>query len=216
VGGAWLLVACASSDNWRPGVSDRPQVIGERQRSPAQGSATPWAPLASVSAFPVVDDRRLPSSGHNPPYWSGVVRVNGALLGAYQQLGPGSAASAGAVALEAHYDLAGNAQQLFAMEKHEPGYDPGGGDWEYIVMSPDGTVESRGPLALCSRCHAESPHDHLFGPRISARRHIQQSGQSSGEPPSEADEDAGLSPDEGTPLPGDKKNTTKPAKKRKK
>jgi hypothetical protein len=51
----------------------------------------------------------------------------------------------------------------FVMIKRAPGYDPPGGDWEFIVVSPDGHVEDRGPLPLCARCHAEAPRDHLFG-----------------------------------------------------
>ncbi len=51
----------------------------------------------------------------------------------------------------------------FVMLKHAPGYDPPGADWEYLVVAPDRRVEERGKLALCGRCHAEAPHDHLFG-----------------------------------------------------
>jgi hypothetical protein len=51
----------------------------------------------------------------------------------------------------------------FAMIKRPPGYDPGGGDWEYLVVTPAGRVEQRGILPLCARCHADAPHDHLFG-----------------------------------------------------
>ena len=47
--------------------------------------------------------------------------------------------------------------------KGEPGYDPPEGDWEFLVVSPDGLVEAPSPLPLCARCHAEAPHDHLFG-----------------------------------------------------
>lgn len=51
----------------------------------------------------------------------------------------------------------------FVMVKRAPGYNPSGGDWEYLVVAPDGRVEDRGQVALCARCHAEAPHDFLFG-----------------------------------------------------
>jgi hypothetical protein len=44
---------------------------------------------------------------------------------------------------------------LTAMIKREEGYNPGGGDWEYLVL--DGSVskiEKRGKLAGCGSCHA--------------------------------------------------------------
>ncbi len=51
----------------------------------------------------------------------------------------------------------------FVMVKRAPGYDAAGGDWEYLVVLPDGSVEARGKLPLCARCHAEAPHNRLFG-----------------------------------------------------
>jgi hypothetical protein len=49
------------------------------------------------------------------------------------------------------------------MVKRPPGYDPEGGDWEYLVLTPAGEATQRGRLPLCKRCHAEAPNDHLFG-----------------------------------------------------
>jgi hypothetical protein len=51
----------------------------------------------------------------------------------------------------------------FAMVKRSAGYDPAGGDWEYLVVDSTGRIEQRGRLPLCARCHADAPHDHLFG-----------------------------------------------------
>lgn len=40
------------------------------------------------------------------------------------------------------------------MVKHEEGYNPAVGDWEFIVVDPDGrTVQARGALANCIACH---------------------------------------------------------------
>jgi hypothetical protein len=81
----------------------------------------------------------------------------------YPPRGPTGAAAAGATVVERLLDPAGAATAYFVMVKHPPGFDPAGGDWEYLVVAPDGRVEDRGKLALCARCHAEAPHDHLFG-----------------------------------------------------
>lgn len=55
------------------------------------------------------------------------------------------------------------ATTYFAMVKRPVGYDPAGGDWEYLVIEASGRIEQRGRLPLCARCHADAPHDHLFG-----------------------------------------------------
>ncbi|EYF05222.1 Hypothetical protein CAP_3587 [Chondromyces apiculatus DSM 436] len=52
---------------------------------------------------------------------------------------------------------------VLVMEKRAPGYDPEGGDWEYLLVTPAGGIASRGRLLPCQRCHAEALHDHVFG-----------------------------------------------------
>ena len=49
------------------------------------------------------------------------------------------------------------------MVKRAPGFYPEGGDWEYLIVDPNGSIERRGKLPLCARCHAESPHNFIFG-----------------------------------------------------
>jgi hypothetical protein len=45
---------------------------------------------------------------------------------------------------------------LTAMYKREAGYDPGGGDWEYLVLDGEGReVQARGKLESCRACHQE-------------------------------------------------------------
>jgi hypothetical protein len=82
----------------------------------------------------------------------------------YPMRGPASVVPAGATLVERLFPQgAPGASLYFAMVKRAPGYDPAGGDWEYLVAAAGGQVEERGKLALCARCHAEAPHDHLFG-----------------------------------------------------
>jgi hypothetical protein len=48
---------------------------------------------------------------------------------------------------------------LTAMLKHEAGYDPEGGDWEYLVLDGLGReVRARGKLESCRACHQAYPH----------------------------------------------------------
>ncbi len=40
------------------------------------------------------------------------------------------------------------------MIKHERGFNPESGDWEYMVVNGDGTrAEARGKLENCQACH---------------------------------------------------------------
>jgi hypothetical protein len=144
----------------------------------------------------VIDDRELPSAGHNPPYWSGKVRVNDTLAEIYRGLGPTSAIPEGSIAIEQHHDASGGGESLYGMQKRAAGFDPQGGDWEYLVLDPAGQIRTRGALPFCVRCHAEAPTDHLFGPRVSARRHVAQAQADGSEGPGEADEDSAVAPSE--------------------
>lgn len=47
---------------------------------------------------------------------------------------------------------------LTAILKHEAGYDPEGGDWEYLVLDGQGKeVRARGKLESCRACHQTYP-----------------------------------------------------------
>jgi hypothetical protein len=193
---ATLLLACASNLDWRPGVSD--QSPGAPRSPQAAASATPdaWPAAQALDKLAVIDERELPSSGHNPPYWSGKVRVNETLAETYRVLGPTSTIAEGSVAIEQHHDASGGGEALYGMQKRAAGFDPQGGDWEYLVLDPSGQIRTRGALPFCARCHAEAPTDHLFGPRVSARRHVAQAAADGAEGPGEADEDGAVAPSE--------------------
>lgn len=48
---------------------------------------------------------------------------------------------------------------LTAMHKREAGYDPEGGDWEYLVLDGRGReVRARGKLESCRACHQAYPY----------------------------------------------------------
>jgi hypothetical protein len=53
---------------------------------------------------------------------------------------------------------------LTVMIKHEKGFNPATGDWEFMVVDGNGTkVESRGKLKNCQGCHLARPQtDYIF------------------------------------------------------
>ena len=217
-GTPWLAASCASRSNdlAMPGASDRPMEAPKRAPAAPAHSSETWDQAAEVPTFALIDDRQLPSRGHNPPYWSGEVRANAALAPIYRTIGPDSAGiPEGGVVVEAHRAADGAPGPTFAMVKRAAGFDAPGGDWEFLVIRGDGMVESRGVLPLCARCHADAPYDHLFGPRVSSRRRIVGSG-GGGETdagPLGADEDEARAPADGE-MPGSTKQGAKPGRKK--
>jgi hypothetical protein len=95
---------------------------------------------------------------------------------AYPSLGPARHLGPGAVLAQRLY-APGSAipEVVFAMVRRAEPASPGaegagaegvgaeGAGWEYLVVDPGGFVAERGDLAACARCHAEAPHDGLFG-----------------------------------------------------
>jgi hypothetical protein len=90
--------------------------------------------------------------------------LSGPAAAPYPVLGPSSVLAPGATLIERLTPpQTSTTVSYFVMIKRTSGYDPAGGDWEYLVLGASGRVEERGKLPLCARCHAEAPHDHVFG-----------------------------------------------------
>lgn len=57
---------------------------------------------------------------------------------------------------------------LSLMEKMAPGFNPGGGDWRYTLILPDGRVFGRTgtsdayAVEFCQDCHVDSAQDHVL------------------------------------------------------
>jgi hypothetical protein len=97
---------------------------------------------------------RSPSS-HLTGDLEGEVLINEAAQG-YTSLGPNRRMPAGALVVQALGRPGdGEVQALFAMSKLPDG-------WDFLILQPNGDVVKRGD-PLCRRCHAEAPHDFLFG-----------------------------------------------------
>jgi hypothetical protein len=58
----------------------------------------------------------------------------------------------------------GEPELLTVMIKRAPGFNPEGGDWEYLVFDGSGeAIEARGQLANCQTCHsARKSSDYVF------------------------------------------------------
>jgi len=57
------------------------------------------------------------------------------------------------------------------MKKRERGFNPAIGDWEFLVVGPNGSeVQARGKLENCQSCHAGKPEsDFIFRPYLQAK-----------------------------------------------
>ncbi len=171
-----FLVACGPAPSPRP-PPDPPGGWISAGQDPAAETAAPVEPAApsgsTAAAGPWERTPELASytpatprarSQHFGGDLEAEVQVNPPAAAIYPRLGPARSLPPGAVLVEPHY-RPGTTDPviLLAMVKHPPGYDPQAGDWEYLVVTPTGEATQRGRLPLCRRCHAEAPHDHVFG-----------------------------------------------------
>ncbi|AUX31134.1 hypothetical protein SOCE836_032590 [Sorangium cellulosum] len=142
-----------------PVAEPRASAVAPAEPAPAEPSA--WELAGQLASFTPATGRAR--SQHFTGEMEAEVRINAAAA-PYPALGPARALPPGAALVELHYP-AGSPEPvtLLAMVKRSAGYDPDGGDWEYLVLTPQGTSTHRGALSLCKRCHADAPHDHLFG-----------------------------------------------------
>jgi len=67
------------------------------------------------------------------------------------------------------------------------------GTWTYSVVAPDGHIEEQGDIPTCARCHGESPHDAVFGPRTPPKERAPDAEKDEGLSPSDAEGPAGKS-----------------------
>jgi hypothetical protein len=177
---ALVILGCGSPAS--PAHAPWPDDLGAPPASPPAPTAAvrlpndpPWDARAILSGTHLVA-QRAPSQ-HFGGDAEGEIMANAAAR-PYPALGPKHVLPPGATLLQRHFDRrTGQIGATFVMVKRPAGYDRNGGDWEYGILGSDGSVESHGRLALCGRCHAEAPHDHLFGvgrrPRAPASQTLQ-------------------------------------------
>jgi hypothetical protein len=145
-----------------PGVSDvRPELASARLAAPDAGSQ--WDRSAELPSYRAAAKSAFPSQGHFTGRWTAELLVNEPAATAYAALSKSTAMPQGAILVEKLRDQrTGAAGPLFAMEKRESGYFPGGGDWKFVVTDAAGKVQDEGQIRLCARCHAEGLADFLF------------------------------------------------------
>ena len=109
------------------------------------------------------------SRGHFAGRWTAEVLVNEIARSSYVDRRVGAQFPVGSVLVKKHRDRLSSAPgPVFIMIKRDPGTFAAGGDSEYVVTDPDGSIADRGALAACARCHAEANSDWTFGPPRSA------------------------------------------------
>ncbi len=135
----------------------------------APDASVKWETMAEIGTYRPMG-RPFISRGHFAGRWKAQVLVNAPASPIYTGLRSSARFPAGAVLVKQHTDKQSGAPgPLFAMVKHEAGYFPDGGDWEFVVTDSNGWIEDRGPLAMCARCHAEGNADWVFGLPADAR-----------------------------------------------
>jgi hypothetical protein len=158
-----LTSACASREPLPvdPGVSKVP-ILVSAQRFAADAGSSRWERADEISGYRQVG-KAFVSRGHFAGRWRVQIAVNDIAAPTYGDLAPSSHFAAGSVLVKTHFDAeSGAAGPIFARIKREPGFFPGGDDWEYVALTASFQVEERGPLAFCARCHAEAVADGTF------------------------------------------------------
>jgi hypothetical protein len=159
-------VPARGADSWVSG-GPTPVTPGTSATAPAAPPPKPrerWEPFAKLANLRTALTRA--PSQHFAGAHDGEVLAN-EVAADYPALGPRRTLPAGAMLVETlrvrgRDDVVGH----LVMTKRPPGSDAAAGDWEYAIVTAAGEVEARGSLAACVRCHAEAPHDRLFGPPL--------------------------------------------------
>lgn len=118
----------------------------------------PWKSFGLLAGLETVGEPRI--SGHRLGDEVGSIRINHEAV-PYTR---GQPVPEGAMIVESLSPEAGAPPSShFVMTKRQSGYFPAGGDWEYLVVNPEGGVIAGGQLPRCARCHAEARTDFVFG-----------------------------------------------------
>ena len=168
----WLAILCAAcgatqerprlrDDGWR----DTP---GRRAAEPATGHDV--LPESQRSRWRYADAIRelnevevAGPSEHLGGTYLRRVRVN-AMAAAYASVASPRPMPPGALVVQEHIASDGRPMITYAMLKGMLGSAPESGDWDFVVLDAELRSEVANSPPACVRCHAEAPHDLLFGP----------------------------------------------------
>lgn len=187
---AVLVVACSSACSSpseplpvTPGRSDRPRGGATVPAPSAIAPPAPWDRWPEVASFRVAVPRS-PSQHLGGDHEAEILASPEAA--AYPDLGPARLLPPGSALVERLYAPESKSPEIvFAMvqprsvgpaspssaprdagpsaESPPTGMAPAAAAWEFLVLASDGTVQERGALETCARCHAEAPNDGVFG-----------------------------------------------------
>lgn len=123
----------------------------------------PWERWSEVSGYRVAVART--ASQHLAADHEGETLAN-EVAAAYPGIGPARTLPPGSILVQRLFLPGGAAPEMvFAMVKRDTAApaSPAEELWEFLVLDPTGLVIERGALEACARCHAEAPHDAVFG-----------------------------------------------------
>ena len=162
IGLTLLAAGCGSDASFRPGATDVPRPASSPQSEPQAARTVRWELFSQLASMQRLGPE-FASRGHGTGDWNAQLRVNATASEGLTKLHLGTTMPRGSVLVQLHTDKrTGEPLQGFVMQKRESGYFPSGGDWDYGVIAVDGTIEQRGRLEFCARCHAEAPADFVF------------------------------------------------------
>jgi hypothetical protein len=145
-----------------PGISKVPIPATAARPADITGSPIRWERADELPQYRPVGTRFV-SRGHFAGRWKVQIAVNALAEPTYADLGPTSRFAVGSVLVKSHFDAeTGAPGPVFARIKRDPGFFPEGDDWEYIATDAAFSIEERGQLAVCARCHSEGIGDDTF------------------------------------------------------
>lgn len=172
----WLVAACTdhrpqpvAADGWGPsGGLNEPALLDDPRRAPVpRASAIPaakrrrWPRADELDALTAVPGRGM--SEHLGVRYERSVLIN-ETAESYRRLIPHQPLPVGTLVAQRHHPPGSDAVvSWYLMEKTPEG-------WRFLVLDPERRVAAREDLEPCLRCHAEAPHDHLFGPPPNTQR----------------------------------------------
>jgi hypothetical protein len=148
---ACALLACAG--NPPPEVPD--DSAGTRAAAPRRAPPR-WSRFDEVAGWPPVNPTPFVSKGHGASRTLVSIRVSASVAESYRGLRPDLTLPTGTIVAAFHTDAkTGAPGPVYVMEREAD-------RWKYSALDADGRTSEHG-LALCERCHAESPTSGLFG-----------------------------------------------------
>jgi len=145
------LIAFAQQRTNAVRMTDKPMMMS------APSAVSCYIPPAQLRVY---QKQQANPSFPKDPHVAKYVHVFVSLQGAPAMLTNSAAFPVGTIILKEKFsDPEGKHTELFTgMIKHEPGYNPDCGDWEFFALSANAKkITARGKIESCMTCHREFP-----------------------------------------------------------